>query len=182
MTARQRILSLFLITTAALPTFAEDTDDSTLIVNWDGRYRYESQQGNTAGGTPIIMIHLLTVAKGETPCRLEINGYQTAENLLCAAETSGARIDINFVSHAGGSVKNSYGVAIYKPGETLFSLERSAQDGDLITHWGALTPDGVKSQSGAFFVKEAPGEPLSPPQQKRLDLSSPDKQKNESSE
>lgn len=59
-------------------------------------------------------------------------------------------LSINFQSYEDGSVKNAYGVQIYKAGEQLFWLDK-----ELITHWDALVPDESVAKPGKYFLKTA---------------------------
>ncbi|GJE76831.1 DUF5991 domain-containing protein [Methylorubrum suomiense] len=120
---------------------------------WQGRYRYEHDAGLTEGGSSAHVTYDLVIgpdgARGG--CVLTARGFQTDERIICHARSDGSILAVSFHRYEDGRTVNKYGVAVYKPGETLFTLSRAAEAG-LLTRWGALAPDGESvSESGAFF-------------------------------
>jgi hypothetical protein len=118
---------------------------------WNGTYAFNESLGRDAVGTGISIFvdHRLTV--GPKGCRFTANGYQTNTTIRCAAKASGDRLDVAFVSFGDGSVKNQFGVQLYKPGQTMFSLSR--EGGRLITTWKAYTPQMEQNEKPAIYFK-----------------------------
>ena len=117
---------------------------------WNGTYAFNESLGRDAVGTGISIFvdHRLTV--GPKGCRFTANGYQTNTTIRCAAKATGDRLDVTFVSFGDGSVKNQFGVQLYKPGQTMFSLRR--QGGRLTTTWQGYTPQMEQNEKpGAYF-------------------------------
>jgi len=140
--------SLWILTASAAVTHAGAT------TFWQGKFVYQSQDGYDGGGTPstgnpIILVMTLTLGAGS--CVVSQEGYQTDETDMCVAVPGADGIDIDFKSFANGSLVNQYGVAIYHPGERLFSLH-TGKDGQVTTNWGSLKPDFVTAASGSYFV------------------------------
>lgn len=118
--------------------------------NWRDDYRYQATEGQTLGGTPIVIDYELRL--GEDVCLLSIDGYQVSEKILCDTVTDEACLEVRFKSYADGSLTNVYGVQIYRPGEPLFVL--SKRDGKLVTHWESMHPGEQAPPDGFFFVRE----------------------------
>lgn len=115
---------------------------------WQGSYDYYL---DLSGGVPDQMMFVEYVLEiSDNSCRLSIQGYQVFETILCRAEGGVKLLSINFQSYEDGSVKNAYGVQIYKAGEQLFWLDK-----ELITHWDALVPDESVAKPGKYFLKTA---------------------------
>lgn len=119
----------------------------TLAAPLSGNFKYESSTGATVAQESTSVTYSLSVTADK--CSLVAVGFQTDEKIRCKAVEEKNATAIKFVSYEDGAVLNAYGVEIYKKDSTLFSLQ--AQDKKLITHWGTLTPDGVKKSSGVFF-------------------------------
>jgi hypothetical protein len=122
---------------------------------WSGEYQYANTPGRTAGGTPAIVSYQLAItaaasAKGE----LRVQGFQTDESLVCDVTGTPDEIAISFRTYQNGRTQNEFGVAVYQPGQVLFTLRRAA-DGALVTTWGALRPDGTQEVSGRFFERRS---------------------------
>jgi hypothetical protein len=83
-----------------------------------------------------------------------VQGFQTNESLVCDVSGTHEQIAVSFRTYQNGRTQNEYGVAVYQPGQVLFTLRRAA-DGALVTTWGALRPDGVREISGRFFERRA---------------------------
>ena len=118
--------------------------------SWNGTYVYEATLGDTVGGDSAVVTYTVTIAPNK--CELSIEGFQTSDSLICKAKDMDNKLSVNFQSYADGSIKNKYGVAIYKVGDLLFQLNRTK---DLITTWGALLPDEKLAKVGHYFIKES---------------------------
>lgn len=117
---------------------------------WDGHYHYQDQLGQNNGGIPLLIDYELVLR--QEYCELGMQGYQVAEKLLCSTVEEGKVLQVKFTSYANGKITNVYDVAVYKPGEILFILEKSEEKSDpLITHWHALKPDAADNASGVYF-------------------------------
>lgn len=112
-----------------------------------GNFKYESSAGATVAQDGTSVTYTLSVSTDK--CSLIAVGFQTDEKIRCKAVEEKNATAIKFVSYEDGAVLNAYGVEVYKKDGTLFSLQE--QDKELITHWAALTPDGVKKSHGVFF-------------------------------
>ncbi len=148
--------ALALLALAAVPAVAEGASRS-----WQGRYRYEHVAGRTAGGTGIVVTYDLALgppgARGG--CLLTMTGFQTDERLLCQTSAGGGDLTVGFHRYPDGRTLNRYGVAVYKPGQPLFTLSKGA-DGTIVTRWQGLKPDGEGvAESGSYFAqaKAPPG-------------------------
>lgn len=117
---------------------------------WRGDYRYQAALGQTLGGTPMVVDYELHV--GEESCRLNIDGYQVSEIILCDAVAGEARLEVRFKSYTDGSMTNIYDVQVYQPGEPLFVLSR--RGGKLVTHWKSVYPGEKAPPDGSYFTKE----------------------------
>ncbi len=119
---------------------------------WQGHYRYEYDGGRTAGGSGIAVTYDLAIGPPGTRggCLLSSRGYQTDERIVCHADAAAETLSVTFHGYPDGKLTNRYGVALYKPGQVLFTLKRSG-DGRLLTMWEALKPDEKASASGVFF-------------------------------
>ncbi len=122
---------------------------------WQGRYRYEHDAGLTEGGSSVHVTYELALGPAGTRggCLFTARGFQTDERIVCQTRAEGPNLTVNFHRYEDGRTVNKYGVAVYKPGETLFTLSR-AEGAGLLTRWQALEPDGESvSENGAFFSK-----------------------------
>lgn len=108
------------------------------ISMWNGEYQYEAYLGKTASQTHVIVNYIL-VLDNDNSCRLNIQGYQVDNQILCRTVTEGHDIHITFKSYADGALTNPYGIAVYQPDGKLFSLKK--KDGEIVTTWHALKPD-----------------------------------------
>lgn len=70
----------------------------------------------------------------------------------CRTTETRKKLDIKFQSYSDGSVKNQFGVSVYKVNSVLFQLENAKQ---LTTIWGELLPDAKLKKSGHYFIKES---------------------------
>lgn len=115
---------------------------------WQGLYIYEAELGENVAEQPVIVEYTLEI--DDSSCQLSIQGYQVFETILCDARSNKKTLNILFRSYEDGSVKNAYGVEIYKTGQRLFWL-----DDALITHWDAMVPDESVTKPGNYFLKKA---------------------------
>jgi hypothetical protein len=120
------------------------------VEHWRGDYHYQSSAGQTLGGTPIVVSYELRV--GEQTCRLDVEGYQVSEIILCDPVDRKERLEVRFKSYADGSTTNVYDVQVYQPGELLFAL--SKRDGKLVTHWKSVYPGEKPPPDGFYFVRK----------------------------
>ncbi len=128
---------------------------------WYGEYSYFASGGQTTGGSQIMMDITVKIDKqgGKESCELNADGYQTFDRILCTTVINKNRLTLQFKSYEDGSVVNPIDVAVYKVGETLFSLEKVAtknkkKPARYITHWGAYTPFGLERKNvNDYFEK-----------------------------
>jgi len=115
---------------------------------WWGRYVYEHDGGQTAGGSGIAVTHVLNLKKSS--CRLEASGFQTDETIVCRARVDGTGVVVSFAGYPDGGTRNKYGVAQYRTGGTLFSMRKTAKG--IVTTWGDYSPveDG-QPRVGRYF-------------------------------
>ncbi|WP_331344051.1 DUF5991 domain-containing protein [Cellvibrio sp. UBA7661] len=115
---------------------------------WHGSYGFDL---DLSGGIPdrlMFVEYVLNV--DDKSCQLSIQGYQVFETIMCDAKDDKKALRIYFKSYEDGSVKNAYGVELYKVGQRLFWL-----DDELVTHWDALVPDESVAKPGKYFLKKA---------------------------
>ncbi|SFL30045.1 DUF5991 domain-containing protein [Methylorubrum salsuginis] len=139
---------------AAMPLLAT-LPAQAMAPEWQGRYRYEHDAGLTEGGSSVHVTYELALgpAGARGGCLFTARGFQTDERIVCQTRAEGPNLTVNFHRYEDGRTVNKYGVAVYKPGEPLFTLSR-ADGAGLLTRWQALEPDGESvSQNGAFFSK-----------------------------
>lgn len=115
---------------------------------WSGRYVYEYDGGQTAGGSGIAVTHVLTLKKGS--CRLEAEGFQTDETIVCRTKVDRTGLIVTFAGYPGGGTRNKYGVAQYRAGAVLFSMRRTAKG--IVTSWRDYSPvDEGQPRVGRYF-------------------------------
>lgn len=139
---------------AALPLLTTLTAQAA-APDWPGHYRYEHDAGLTEGGSPVHVTYELALgpAGARGGCLLTARGFQTDERIVCQTKAEGQGLAVSFHRYEDGRTVNKYGVTVYKPGESLFTLSRG-EGAWLLTRWQALKPDGESvSASGAFFSK-----------------------------
>lgn len=106
---------------------------------WYGDYSYEHFAGETAGGSSINFTYRLHL--GDDGCRIDVEGYQTNEHILCSARMQGQSLLIAFRSYPDGRTVNANGVRVYPVGGHLLTLVRSTRG--VVTRWNeALRPEG----------------------------------------
>lgn len=119
--------------------------------NWAGTYEFTEDGGRNAGGSAIIITHVLTVIDGgdELTATLQSNGYQTSSDLVCTAKVEGARLLVRFQNYGEDNMFEPY-----QPGDLLLTLEK--KKGAIITHWGKFTPSVPKNEkSGKVYFELA---------------------------
>ncbi|GLS42656.1 DUF5991 domain-containing protein [Methylobacterium brachythecii] len=121
---------------------------------WKGAYRYAFDGGRTAGGSPILITYDLAVVPGAARggCLLSASGFQADERIVCHSSGDAKALTVTFHGYEDGRTVNKYGVAIYKPGQTLFTLERE-QGGTMLTQWDGFRPDlpAAAANPGEYF-------------------------------
>ena len=146
------------------------TAQAQSAAGWKGAYQYEFDGGRTAGGAPIVITYDLIVTPGAARggCAVSASGFQTDERIVCHASGDAKALSVSFHGYDDGRTVNKYGVAIYKLGQTLFTLERG-EDGKLLTRWDGFRPDlPAKAANPGEYCEpakrgSAPGVPISPP-------------------
>lgn len=121
--------------------------------DWQGRYRYEHAAGRTAGGTGVVVNYDLVLRPPDVRngCVLTLRGFQSDETLRCRTRREGTALAVAFDRYGDGATVNKYGVAVYEPGQPLFTLVKGA---GLTTRWQGLKPDGPGvAENGAAFKK-----------------------------
>jgi hypothetical protein len=104
---------------------------------WDGTYLFEQAIGTGSGGLKLFVNHTLKL--GPDGCRVEAEGYQTNEELICKATPNGDKLDVFFVSYADGKTLNVHNVKIYEPNQKLFTLKHKGKDGAVTTEWAGYS-------------------------------------------
>ncbi|MEQ4598423.1 MAG: DUF5991 domain-containing protein [Methylobacteriaceae bacterium] len=152
-----RLTVLALLASLSVPAGAQDRAGGPAQEgapkDWQGRYRYEHAAGRTAGGTDIVVTYDLVLLPPDVSdgCVLTVRGFQADETLRCRTRREGQDLALTFDRYGDGRTVNRYGVAVYKPGQPLFTL---ATGGALVTRWQGLKPDGQGvAESGATFKK-----------------------------
>jgi hypothetical protein len=122
--------------------------------NWNGVWRYEATLPPDAGGSPVTMRYVLTIADaGKTPsATLAIQGFQTDQTLLCDVEIAGSTLVLKFRSFGDGKTLNEFGVEQYRPGARLITLSRESAQGMITTEWEGLDPPApAMPRKGLYF-------------------------------
>ncbi|WP_421997052.1 DUF5991 domain-containing protein [Reyranella sp.] len=117
---------------------------------WDGTYVYEQGLGRNPGGIALFVTHTLTV-DGAT-CRVDAEGVQTNEHIVCKATPSGDKLEVTFVSFKNGSMLDQFGNKKYAPGQKLFSLAR--QGNGIATTWQGYSKEAVDTAGPPTFQKK----------------------------
>lgn len=154
-TSPMRFAVLALLASSTAAALAQEPAQEGAPKDWQGRYRYEHAAGRTAGGTGIVVNYGLVLLPPDVRdgCVLTVRGFQSDETIRCRTRRDGQGLAVVFDRYGDGSAVNKYGVAVYKPGQSLFTLERGP-GGRFATRWQGLKPDGEGvAGSGPFFVK-----------------------------
>ncbi|MBB2960184.1 hypothetical protein FHU13_000556 [Methylobacterium sp. R2-1] len=150
-----RLTALALLAGLSAPALAQEPAQEGAPKDWQGRYHYELVSGRTAGGTGIVVNYDLVLLPPDVRdgCILTLRGFQTDEKLRCRTRREGHDLAVEFHGYGDGGMVNKYGVAVYTPGQPLFTLAKGA-GGKLVTRWQGLKPDGEGvAESGAFFAR-----------------------------
>lgn len=152
-----RFAVLALLASLSVPAGAQDRAGAPAqegaLKGWQGHYRYEHAAGRTAGGTGVVVNYDLVLLPPDVSdgCVLTIRGFQSDETLRCRTRQEGQDLAVTFDRYGDGKTVNTYGVAVYKPGQPLFTLAKGRA---LVTRWQGLKPDGQGvAESGAYFEK-----------------------------
>lgn len=152
-----RLAALALLAILPVPAGAQDRAGASAQEgapkDWQGRYRYEHAAGRTAGGTGIVVTYDLVLLPSDVGdgCVLTVRGFQSDETLRCRTRREGQDLTVAFDRYGDARTVNRYGVAVYKPGQPLFTLAKGAA---MATRWQGLKPDGQGvAESGAYFKK-----------------------------
>ncbi|MEH3118570.1 MAG: DUF5991 domain-containing protein [Methylorubrum populi] len=151
----KRCAALALLAGLCGPVLAQDQAHEGALKDWQGRYRYEHVAGRTAGGTGIVVNYDLVLKPPDVRggCVLTVQGFQADERYRCRTRRTGQDLAVEFHRYGDGGTVNKYGVAVYKPGQPLFTLAKGA-GGKLVTRWQGLKPDGEGvAESGAYFAR-----------------------------
>lgn len=119
--------------------------------NWNGNYTFDENGGKNASGIAILISHELSVfddGDGALAARLESNGFQTSEDLVCSAKVVGSKLFIYFQSYGENNMFEPY-----KVGDLLFTLERKTEK-LILTHWGKYTASIPRNEkSGKVYFE-----------------------------
>ena len=123
---------------------------------WVGEYVFEEDGGRTAGGSPIYVVHQLTVSRegGGLSATLESNGYQTYAAHVCEARAEGRSLKIFFVRHAD---ENVFLRGEYQKGDLLLTLTRSGQGrrARLLTAFAKFRPQFSTPRRGRVYFRKS---------------------------
>ena len=126
---------------------------------WVGEYVFEEDGGRTAGGSPIYVVHQITVTRegGALRARLESNGYQTYVAIECEVRAEPGRLRLYFARHAD---ENALQRGDYKPGDHLLTLARSGRGrrARLLTYWGEFRPQFRRPRQGRVYFTRVDSE------------------------
>ncbi len=150
---RTTTIVLTALASLTMPAAAQEPAQEGAPKDWQGRYRYEHAAGRTAGGTGIVVNYDLVLRPPDVRngCVLTRRGFQADETIRCLTRREGQDLTVAFHRYGDGETVNRYGVAVYKPGQPLFTL---AKAGELVTRWQGLKPDGEGvAESGVFFAR-----------------------------
>lgn len=126
---------------------------------WVGEYHYSIVGGETARHLPVTTDITVKISQqGNTvKCQLDADGYQTYDRIVCTPVMDNHQLTLRFKSYTDGSIVNPLGVAEYKVGETLFSLEQATdtmvkKQNQFTPHWCKYSPivDKQKEAVGYF--------------------------------
>ena len=148
---RFAVLALLAGSSTAAP--AQEPAQAGAPKDWQGRYRYEHAAGRTAGGTGIVVTYDLVLLPPDVRdgCVLTVRGFQSDETIRCRTRREAQGLAVTFDRYGKGGTVNKYGVAVYKPGQPLFTLVKETK---LATRWKGLRPDGEGvAESGPYFTR-----------------------------
>ncbi len=140
------VFNVCMVATACMAGTAESA--------WYGEYSYFASGGETAGGSQIMMDITVKIDKQglKEICELHADGFQTNETIFCTTAMNKNQLMILFKSHEDGRIINRSDVAVYKVGDTLFSLKKitvknKKKSIQYITHWGVYTHFGLERKN-----------------------------------
>lgn len=129
-----------------IPTESNDNQSLSSPPNydvWAGTYEYGANLGRTSGGTVVFIEYTIEISSGngELGAVISASGYQTDDEVRCDTKTEGKRINLYFNSYPDGGTANQYGVALYKKGELLLTLETISVRGKTgyKVYWGSYS-------------------------------------------
>ena len=128
--------------------------------SWTGTYTFYDDSGPTAGGSSTLVERTITVQKkgDKVTGTFASEGFQSYEKILCDTTIDANKLTLLFRSYPDGSLKNAYGVQLYKKGAQLLTLEKTIVKGKtkLLTIWREFKPNDVKAKSGTvcFTLKK----------------------------
>lgn len=107
---------------------------------WTGAYVFEEDGGETAGGSPIFVVHSLTIERDERnrlTARLYSQGFQTSRDIRADVTVEGAKLHLHFRETGADHVFPEY-----EAGDHLLTLERVEIKGEtlILTRWGKFRP------------------------------------------
>ena len=115
--------------------------------NWNGVYIYEADYGKNYPGTPMLVSYTLTIKPAS--CLLEINGYQTAQEITCKLSQIESGLEVYFVAFTEASLQVFE--HMYPKDGLLFSLEE--KQNKLLTHWKTMNPEAAVAEDQVYFQK-----------------------------
>ena len=144
-----RILSIFLALMMLSLCTACSHDP---LKGWVGAYLFEEVSPQDPDMmTATAMEHKIEIYEenGEYFATINIDGFQTMENVKAKVSGDQKSIDLIFDEYLPDSIEYEYGR--YEQGDILLSLERG--DSKLITHWGEMTPKLTQNSpaTGEYF-------------------------------
>ena len=125
----------FLLTILCLFSFIQKS--SAQQPNWVGKYLYEEDPQQNAGGGPMIMEWKIAITQKANKLQglLDVSGQTTFFQYLTDVVNTPAGINIVFVKQTDGPV---YQYNQPKKGDILFTLTKKGSK--ILTVWGTLSP------------------------------------------
>ena len=122
--------------------------DFTYKNTWSDNFPPSSEQNilKTAGGSPIVFKHQLTVRFREKGLQgdYQVNGYQTKIGISCHALTASKKLQFKFDDYLHG---NLYPDAKLKKGKPVLTLSRGKGGTyDILFHYGSLKGKKFKAK------------------------------------
>jgi len=115
---------------------------------WVGDYNYEELLGAGDNGADESSINYhITISPGDSgyEALISLDGFQTQQNLLATVQGDADQISLVFAGYTGDNLWQPY-----NPGDVLLTLARNGED--ILTTWGALTPQLEQNQApGLYF-------------------------------
>lgn len=103
--------------------------------DWPGVYEFEEDGGQTAGGSPIYIIHTITVtvSDGKWRARIQSQGYQTSIDVFARVIAKKKTISLYFDSYGEDNVMREF-----EENSHLLTLKK--KNDRLLTYWGEFGP------------------------------------------